>query len=217
VVVVSPFVRRQQKQSDRPGDVANIISSLADVTFFQNQALTRGTSLLSRPVQAAGIAMVAHGSKPRAFGYTSHLQPPTLADKKLQTGKGFPKGGYTRHGRIYDRATSSRLHENENRKGYGSRSIKPRKTSSGIRRIGIATAGFGKALPYIGYGLVGLNIYGNYRQGRDANYIVADSISTPMMEFGFGSPVLGSERLGRYLTPNTLVLGIKALYPGGLF
>jgi len=216
VVVVSPFVRRQQKQTGAQ-EAANIISSLADVTFFQNQALTRGTSLLSRPVQGAGLAMVAHGSKPRAFGYTSHLQPPTLADKKLQTGKGFPKGGYTRHGRIYDRATSSRLHENENRKGYGSKSIKPRKTSSGIRRIGIATAGFGKALPYIGYGLVAFNIYGNYRDGRDPNYIAADAISTPMMDFEFGTPVLGSAKLGRMLTPNQAVVALKMFYPGGLF
>ena len=207
MVVVSPFVAGQESRAS-PTDVAiDTISFLSDVTFFQNQTITRGTSLI-------GGAMVASGSKPRTTGFRSSMHKETKLDRQMKTGKGFKpytdksgrrftKGLNTRrigpHGELYGYRTSLK-----HNRGKG-----PIRRSPGAVRIG-------RALPVIGYGLVGSNLYNSNLRADDANQTVESALGLPDV-YSFDAPVLGSEKLGFVTSPNFVIMSIKALYPGGLF
>lgn len=155
MVVVSPFVAGQQQKDDAQNVVIDVISSLSDVTFLQNQAITRGTSL-------AGGALVAYGSKPRTSGYISHLHNPTAADLALKTGKGFQP--HTRHGLRYTKPYSGIGRSGVSgpatpRHGHYTQDHKSKAgVTTTARRRSPRAIGFGKAIPILGYGLVAYNI-----------------------------------------------------------
>lgn len=156
VVVVSPFVGQD-------GPIVDRLKSLSDVTFLQNQAITRGTSLASGPTQAVGVAMVAYGSQPRNTT-RSHIQ-------RNRHGKRFVK--YEAHGRRYAKPLGRNESPVTRRYGYNTRM----NTKAGVkgksrqmsrsrvtRNVGVGVIGFGKALPYIGVGLAVANVIHNPEQ-----------------------------------------------------
>ena len=157
MVVVSPFVGQDANTRRKP----SVLKSLSDVTFLQNQAITRGTSLLSTPVQVAGLSMAAVGSKPRNTGYRSHLQ------RRDSTGKRSFQS-YEWRGRRYDKPLNTRKpgpmgkaygYNTDYKTKSGVKGKKPgRVRSRSLRTAGFGLAGFGRALPYIGYGLVAYNL-----------------------------------------------------------
>ena len=157
VVVVSPFVGQDVNTSRK----TNVLKSLSDVTFLQNQAITRGTSLLSTPVQVAGLGMAAVGSKPRNTGYRSHLQRRDSAGKRTFQ-------SYEWRGRRYEKPLNTRKpgpmgraygYETDYKTKSGVKGKQPgRVRSRSLRAAGFGIHGFGRALPYIGYGLVAVNI-----------------------------------------------------------
>jgi len=163
VVVVSPFVTAKQESSSSVTTLAyDTIKHLSNVTFLQNQAITRGTS-------AAGAALVAYGSQPRSTGYISYLHNPTKSDLKLKTGKGFKPNTthglnytkpYSRFGRsgVTGPATPKHGHYTQDHKSKSGQSKTPRKRSP--RAV---TAG--KVLPVLGMGLVVANILGSQASG----------------------------------------------------
>jgi len=214
VVVVSPFVAGQKVENNQGfNQVKSTLKSLSDVTYFQNQTITRGTSL-------AGGALVAYGSKPRTTGYISYLHKPTVADKQLQTGKGFKP--HTKHGLKYTKpysglgrsgvsgpATPRHGHYTQNHTAKSGVTTSPRKRSP--RAVSL-----GRALPVLGYTLVGINLYNSYLRGDDANTTTRNMLGLPDV-YSFDAPVLGSDRLGFVTSPNFILMSVKALYPGGLF
>jgi len=153
--VVSPFVAGQRSKDGAQHVVLDTISSLSDVTFLQNQAITRGTSL-------AGGALVAYGSRPRTTGYISYLHKPDATDIKLQTGKGFkphtthglkytkPVSGFGRSG-VSGPATPMHGHYNQDYKSKPGVKKAP-------RRVSPRAVGLGRVLPVLGYGLIAYNI-----------------------------------------------------------
>lgn len=157
MVVVSPFVAGQKQQNERsPTEIAvDVVSSLSDVTFLQNQAITRGTSL-------AGGALVAYGSKPRTTGYISHLHKPTPADVKLKTGKGFKPN--TRHGLKYTKPYSGIGRSGTSgpatpRHGHYTQDHRSKRgVTQSARRRSPRFVGVGRVLPVLGYGLIVYNI-----------------------------------------------------------
>ena len=154
--MVSPFVGRDANTKPK----ASVLKSLSDVTFLQNQAITRGTSLLSTPVQVAGLGMAAVGSKPRNTGYRSHLQRRDSAGKRTFQ-------SYEAHGRRYDKTLNTRSagpmgksygYETDYKSKSGVKGKSGRVRSRTLRAAGFGIVGFGRALPYIGYGLVAYNV-----------------------------------------------------------
>lgn len=220
MVVVSPFVAGQQEQNERnPTEIAvDVLSSLSDVTFLQNQAITRGTSL-------AGGALVAYGSKPRTSGYISHLHNPTAADKALKTGKGFTP--HTRHGLKFTKPYS----------GIGRSGVSgpatPRhghytqdhKSKAGVtqtaRRRSPRAIGFGRAIPILGYGLVVHNILFDPKK---ANEVQKDTgffgLPTHLDDWVISRSLVGDTFTSLTTTPKSVsgaILVTRRFYPGGLF
>jgi len=169
-VVVSPFVTKETTGPDSAtAIVVDTVKSLSNVTFLQNQVITRGT-------HAAGAALVAYGSQPRTTGYRSSLSESTKVDRKTQTGKGFKP--YTdKSGRKFVKGLNKfaigpvsdeygyRTSLKKNRKG-------PLPRSRGAMNLG-------KALPVLGLGLVGLNIYNSYVAGDSKSLTFEKALGLP--------------------------------------
>lgn len=217
MVVVSPFVAGQnQEQISNP--VIDLISSLSDVTFLQNQAITRGTSL-------AGGALVAYGSKPRISGYISHLHNPTAADIALKTGKGFKPN--TRHGLKFTKPYS----------GIGRSGVSgpatPRHghytqdhtSKAGVtktaRRRSPRAIGVGRAIPILGYGLVAYNLV---YDPKAANKVQKETgffgLPTHPDDWVLNRNIVGDLVTNLTTQPKSIsgaILVTRRLYPGGLF
>lgn len=169
-MVVSPFVTKETTRLDSAtAIVADTVKSLSNVTFLQNQVITRGT-------HAAGAALVAYGSQPRTTGYRSSLSESTKLDRKTQTGKGFKP--YTdKSGRKFVKGLNKfavgpvsekygyRTSLKKNRKG-------PQPRSRGAMNLG-------KTLPVLGVGLVGLNIYHSVADGDSKALTIEKSMGLP--------------------------------------
>lgn len=169
-MVVSPFVTKETTGPDSAtAIVVDTVKSLSNVTFLQNQVITRGT-------HAAGAALVAYGSQPRTTGYRSSLSESTKVDRKTQTGKGFKP--YTdKSGRKFVKGLNKfaigpvsdeygyRTSLKKNRKG-------PLPRSRGAMNLG-------KALPVLGLGLVGLNIYNSYVAGDSKSLTFEKALGLP--------------------------------------
>ena len=183
-MVVSPFVGQDVNTSRK----TNVLKSLSDVTFLQNQAITRGTSLLSTPVQVAGGAIIASSSKPRNTGYRSHLQRRDSAGKRSFQ-------SYEWRGRRYDKPLNTRKpgpmgkehgYNTDYKAKSGVKGNKPgRMRSRTGRAAGIGLVGFGRALPYIGVGLAAYNVVNAPKQAAQ------DSA-----DYGFFGLPTNPERMG---------------------
>ena len=171
MVVVSPFVAGQKKVDQQsPTDVViDTFNILSNVTFLQNQAITRGTSL-------AGGALVAYGSKPRTTGYRSAISPSTKLDRKMQTGKGFKP--YTdKLGRKFVKGLNKfEIGPVSEKYGYRTSLKKNRKGPQPRSR---GAMNLGKALPVLGVGLVGLNVYHSYVAGDSKSLTVEKNLGLP--------------------------------------
>ena len=193
VVVVSPFVGQDADTKPK----ASVLKSLSDVTFLQNQAITRGTSLLSTPVQVAGGAIIASSSKPRNTGYRSHLQRRDSSGKRTFQ-------SYEWRGRRYDKPLNTRRagpmgkaygYNTDYKSKSGVKGKKPgRMRSRTGRAAGIGIVGFGKALPTIGVGLAAYNVVRSPKQAAQ------DSA-----DYGFFGLPTNPERMGEAGMANDLV------------
>lgn len=193
MVVVSPFVGRDVNTSRK----TNVLKSLSDVTFLQNQAITRGTSLLSTPVQVAGGAIVAHSSQVRNTGLRSHLQRRDSAGKRTFQ-------SYDGHGRRYDKPLNTRSagpmgydygYNTDYQSKAGVKGKKPGRMRSRVgRAAGIGLVGFGRALPTIGVGLAAYNVVRSPKQAAQ------DSA-----DYGFFGLPTNPERMGEAGMANDLV------------
>ena len=214
MVVVSPFVAGQKEGNNQVlNQGISIIQSLSDVTYIQNQTAMRGTSL-------AGGALVAYGSKPRHSGYISYLHKPTSADVKLKTGKGFQP--HTKHGLKFTKPYSGIGRSGVSgpatpRHGHYTQDHRSKRgVTQPARTRSPRAVALGRALPVLGYSLVGINLYNSYLRGDDPNATTRKALGLPPV-YSFDAPVLGSEKLGFVTSPNFIMMSVKALYPGGLF
>lgn len=217
MVVVSPFVAGQKEGNNFTQGIS-IIQSLSDVTFIQNQAITRGTSL-------AGGALVAYGSKPRTSGYISHLHNPTAADKALKTGKGFAPN--TRHGLKFTKPYS----------GIGRSGVSgpatPRHghytqdhtSKAGVtktaRRRSPRAIGVGRAIPILGYGLVAHNLLFDPKKANEVQKETGFfGLPTHPDDWVISRDVISNSFSTLATKPKSLsgaVLVTRRFYPGGLF
>ena len=217
MVVVSPFVAGQN-QEQNSNDVIDLISSLSDVTFLQNQAITRGTSL-------AGGALVAYGSKPRYTGYISHLHNPSAVDKALKTGKGFapntryglkftkPYSGIGRSG-VSGPATPRHGHYTQDHTSKAGVTKTTRRRSP--RAIGV-----GRAIPILGYGLVAHNILFDPKKANEVQKETGFfGLPTHPDDWVIDRNVLTNFVSSAATRPKSLsgaILVTRRFYPGGLF
>ena len=193
MVVVSPFVGRDANTKPK----ASVLKSLSDVTFLQNQAITRGTSLLSTPVQVAGGAIVAHSSQVRNTGYRSHIHLKDTAGKRS-----FEP--YEWRGRRYDKPLNTMTagpagwrygYNTDYKTKSGVKGKEPGRRRSKVgRAAGIGLIGFGRALPTIGVGLAAYNVVRSPKQAAQ------DSA-----DYGFFGLPTNPERMGEAGMANDLV------------
>lgn len=169
-MVVSPFVTKETTRPDSAtAIVVDTVKSLSNVTFLQNQVITRGT-------HAAGAALVAYGSQPRTTGYRSSISPSTKVDRKMQTGKGFKP--YTdKSGRKFVKGLNKfEIGPVSEKYGYRTSLKKNRKGPQPRSR---GAMNLGKTLPVLGVTLVGFNVYHSYVAGDSKSLTVEKNLGLP--------------------------------------
>jgi len=134
---------------------------------------------------------------------------------------------YEAHGRRYAKPLGRNESPVSRRYGYNTRmdtkaGVKGKSSkmakSRALRNVGVGVVGLGKALPTIGYAMVGANLANHYRKGSDPNTAVEDSFSIPgLVRYDFDKPIMGSRKLAYLTSPNFIAMSLGALYPGGLF